>query len=82
MTKREYEIVRSLGEKSRQFLIKQGQKTVVAVLNLRGFENELAVMSGNVYTSLLTEKLVEQYGHDPEQWLPKFHSERLEALDG
>lgn len=82
LTKREYEIVRSLGEKSRQFLIKQGQKSVVAVLNLRGFENELAVMSGNVYTSLLTEKLVEQYGHDPEQWLPKFHSERLEALDG
>ena len=82
LTKREYEIVRGLGEKSRQFLIKQGQKSVVAMLDLRGFEDELAVMSGNVSTSLLAEKLVEQYGDDPAQWLPKFHSERLEALNG
>ncbi|MDC6409505.1 hypothetical protein LOK82_13155 [Xylella fastidiosa subsp. multiplex] len=36
LTEREFEIVKSLGEKSRQFLIKQGQNSVVAELNLRG----------------------------------------------
>jgi len=73
LTKREYEIVRGLGEKSRRFLIKQGQNSVVAELNLRGFDDELAVLSGNTATSLLAERLVQEMGEDPAIWLPEFH---------
>lgn len=80
LTKREYEIVRGLGERSRRFLIKQGQNSVVAELNLRGFEDELAVLSGNTATSLLAEKLVAELGDDPAIWLPEFHRLRKGAL--
>ncbi|MDD2934352.1 MAG: VirB4 family type IV secretion/conjugal transfer ATPase [Methylotenera sp.] len=73
LTVREFEIIRDLGEKSRQFLIKQGQNSVVAELNLRGFDDELAVLSGNTATSLLAERLVADLGDDPEKWLPEFH---------
>jgi type IV secretion system protein VirB4 len=73
---REYEIVKDLGEKSRQFLIKQGQNSVVAELDLRGFDDELAVLSGNTATSLLVEKLVAELGDDPDVWLPEFHRVR------
>ena len=73
LTVREYEIVKSLGEKSRMFLIKQGSNSVVAELNLRGFDNELAVLSGNTATSLLAERLVADMGPDPAIWLPEFH---------
>lgn len=73
LTVREFEIVKSLGEKSRMFLIKQGSNSVVAELNLRGFENELAVLSGNTATSLLAERLVADMGPDPAVWLPEFH---------
>ncbi|MGJ0489467.1 VirB4 family type IV secretion/conjugal transfer ATPase [Methylobacter sp.] len=73
LTEREYEIVRGLGEKSRRFLIKQGQNSVVAELNLRGFDDELAVLSGNTATSLLAERLVQELGEDPAIWLPEFH---------
>lgn len=73
LTEREFEIVRSLGEKSRRFLIKTGQNSVVAELNLRGFDDELAVLSGNTATSLLAERLVAERGEDPAQWLPEFH---------
>lgn len=73
LTQREFEIVKSLGEKSRQFLIKQGQNSVVAELNLRGFDDELAVLSGNTATSNLAEKLVAELGDDPAVWLPEFH---------
>lgn len=73
LTEREFEIVKGLGEKSRQFLIKQGQNSVVAELNLRGFDDELAVLSGNTATSLLAEKLVAELGDDPAVWLPEFH---------
>jgi len=80
LTQREYEIVRSLGEKSRRFLIKQGQNSVVAELNLRGFDDELAVLSGNTATSNLAERLVAELGDDPAVWLPEFHRIRKESL--
>ncbi|NOU40416.1 MAG: VirB4 family type IV secretion/conjugal transfer ATPase [Methylotenera sp.] len=73
LTVREFEIIRDLGEKSRQFLIKQGQNSVVAELNLRGFDDELAVLSGNTATSLLAERLVAELGDNPSKWLPEFH---------
>lgn len=79
LTEREFEIVRGLGEKSRQFLIKQGQNSVVAELNLRGFEDELAVLSGNTATALLAEKLITELGDDPAVWLPEFHRARKGA---
>jgi len=72
LTESEYGIVRSLGEKSRKFLIKQGHNSVVAELNLQGFEEELAVLSGNTASSLLVERLVQEQGPDPEKWLPRF----------
>lgn len=80
LTEREFEIVKGLGEKSRQFLIKQGQNSVVAELNLRGFDDELAVLSGNTATSLLAEKLVAELGEDPAVWLPEFHRIRKGAI--
>ena len=76
LTVREFEIVKSLEEKSRRFLIKQGHNSVVAELNLRGFDDELAVLSGNTATSLLVEKLVESLGSDPTDWLPVFQQAR------
>jgi type IV secretion system protein VirB4 len=80
LTEREFQIVKELGEKSRRFLIKQGQNSVVAELNLRGFDDELAVLSGNTATSLLAEKLVAELGEDPAVWLPEFHRIRKGAL--
>ena len=73
LTQQEYELVKALGEKSRKFLIKQGQNSVVAELNLRGFDDELAVLSGNTATSNLAERLVKELGDDPNVWLPEFH---------
>ena len=80
LTEREFEIVKGLGEKSRQFLIKQGQNSVVAELDLRGFDDELAVLSGNTATSNLAEKLVAELGDNPAVWLPEFHRIRKGLL--
>lgn len=73
LSESEYQIVRSLGEKSRKFLIKQGHNSVVAELNLSGFDDELAVLSGNTASSRLVEQLVEEHGQSPNNWLPAFH---------
>jgi type IV secretion system protein VirB4 len=76
LTNREYELIKNFSEKSRLCLIKQGQNSVVAELNLKGFDDELAVLSGNTATSELAERIVEELGHDPAVWLPEFHKQR------
>jgi len=76
LTEREFEIIKDLGEKSRRFLVKQGENSVVAELNLAGFEDELAVLSGNTSTSKLVERLVEARGEHPANWLEEFHAIR------
>ncbi len=80
LSEREFEIVKSLGEKSRRFLVKQGQNSTVAELDLHGFDDELAVMSGNTATALLAERLVAELGDDPAVWLPAFHRQRKGEL--
>lgn len=80
LSEREYELIKNLPEKSRRFLIKQGSNSVVAELDLRGFDDELAVLSGNTATSLLAESLVAELGDDPKTWLPVFHQRRRSLL--
>jgi len=80
LTVREYEIIKDLGEKSRQFLIRQGQNSVVAELSLRGFDDELAVLSGNTATASLSERIVAELGNDPAVWLPEFQRMRKGVL--
>lgn len=78
LTHREYQLIKNMGENSRKVLIKQGGRgSVVVSLNLEGFEDELAILSGNVVTSPLCESLVAELGDDPEVWLPEFHKQRL-----
>jgi type IV secretion system protein VirB4 len=80
LTESEYQIVKTLSEKSRKFLIKQGHNSVIAELNLSGFEDELAVLSGNTASSILVERLISERGNSPKDWLPEF--QRLRKGDG
>jgi type IV secretion system protein VirB4 len=77
LTKREYQIIKEdLAPGSRRFLVKQGHSSVVAELNLQGFDNELAVISGTTGNVALVNKLMELVGDDPAEWLPLFHEQR------
>lgn len=76
---REWEIIKSLPEGSRQFLIKQGHNSVVAELNLKGFDDELAVLSGTAANNALVDQIMAEVGNDPDVWLPIFHKRRKAA---
>ncbi len=78
-SEREWEIVKTLPEGSRQFLIKQGHNSVVAELNLKGFDDELAVLSGTAANNALLDELLKEVGDDPDVWLPLFHERRTSA---
>jgi len=77
LTNREYQIIREeMLPGSRRFLVKQGHSSVVAELNLQGFDNELAVISGTTDNVGLVSKITERVGDDPAVWLPLFHAQR------
>lgn len=75
LTRKEFEGLKALPKESRTFLIKQGHQSSFGVLNLYGFNNEIAVLSGNKKNVDLLNELMK---HLPEKtpsevWLPLFY---------
>ena len=76
LSEREFELIgRELTPGSRRFLVRQGMQGVVCELNLRGFDYELAVISGRTENVQWMERLAAEFGADPDLWLPRFRKE-------
>ncbi|KGK59456.1 hypothetical protein NC00_01700 [Xanthomonas cannabis pv. phaseoli] len=85
LTDAEYQVVVSLDERSRCFLVKQGHASAVCQLNLRGMDDALSVISSStdnieIMHQVLAGKAsklgvtVDQL--TPEQWLTDFYANR------
>jgi type IV secretion system protein VirB4 len=75
LTDREFALIKhELEPGSRQFLIKQNHISVVAQLDLQGFDDALHVISGRTSNVRLMRQLIAQHGPQPEQWLPHFRA--------
>ncbi|MDP9894893.1 type IV secretion system protein VirB4 [Variovorax boronicumulans] len=73
LTDREFALIKQeLEPGSRQFLIKQNHVSVVAQLDLQGFEDALHVISGRTSNVRLMRECIATFGPDPERWLPPF----------
>ena len=59
---------------SRMFLVKQARHSVVCQLDLKGFDAELAVISGRATEISRMNDIMSGCGPDPDQWLPTFMS--------
>ena len=71
LTETEYDIVRSMPETARAFLVKHGTDSVVVRLNLASEPELLTVLSGRESTVRLLDRLREEVGDDPADWLPR-----------
>ena len=71
LTETEYEIVRSMPETARAFLVKHGTDSVVVRLNLGSEPDLLTVLSGRESTVRLLDQLRASVGDDPADWLPR-----------
>ena len=76
LTPHELDVVRTLGETSRCFLIKHDATSVVARLDLSGEDDILAILSGRQETVLLCDAIRAEVGDDPAVWLPIFQERR------
>ena len=85
LTDSEFQVIKSLDERSRCFLVKQGHASAVCQLNLRGFDDELAVISASTDNIDIMDGIIKKtaerlgVGIDavrPEDWLQTFYDER------
>jgi len=85
LTDAEFEVIKSLDERSRCFLVKQGHASTVCQLNLRGMDDALAVISASTDNIEIMHRIVDEEAQRlgiekadllPEQWLPRFQEER------
>jgi type IV secretion system protein VirB4 len=72
LTETEYEIVKSLPEGSRYFLVKQGNNVAVVTLDLKGFTNELKILSGTTDAVFRLDSLRARLGDSPSLWIEPF----------
>jgi type IV secretion system protein VirB4 len=85
LTEAEYQVVVSLDERSRCFLVKQGHASAVCQLNLRGLDDALAVISASTDNIEIMHEIMQAASENegtpaadlrPEQWLPQFFENR------
>jgi type IV secretion system protein VirB4 len=73
LSEREFRLIKEqLEPGSRQFLVKQAHHSVVCVLDLKGFDGELAVISGRAEQVKRMQRIIAQSGAEPSAWLPHF----------
>ena len=85
LTESEYQVVVSLDERSRCFLVKQGHAASVCQLNLRGMDDALAVISASTDNIEIMHQVLRSQAENigvtpddlaPEQWLGHFYANR------
>jgi type IV secretion system protein VirB4 len=73
LSEREFKLIKDqLEPGSRMFLVKQSHASVVCQLDLKGFDAELAVISGRAGEVARMHRLISATGADPAAWVPQF----------
>lgn len=70
VTEMEFETIRTLGEASRQFLIKQGHKSTVVTLDLSSLNEMLDVLSTSLDNIEILDEIRAEVGDNPQVWMP------------
>lgn len=65
----EYELIRTLPDSSHCFLIRHGNESVIARLNLSGEKEILTILSGREATVRLYDEMAEAKGFDSANWI-------------
>lgn len=70
LTAHELDLIRTLPDSAHCFLIKHGNESVVARLDLSGEQELLTILSGRERTVRVLDTLRAEHGDDPAVWMP------------
>ena len=69
LSRHEFDLVRTLPDSAHCFLIRHGNESVVARLDLSGEKDLITILSGRESTVRLFDELVDRTGPDPAHWM-------------
>ena len=82
VSEKEFDLITGPEDDSRMFLVKKGNEndnrgnTVIAKLDLSALDRgDLKVLSGSADNIPIIDRIIEEYGDNPKDWLPIFRSE-------
>ena len=78
LSEREYQLIKTTDPGSRYFLIKQANDAVVARIDLSDLGDIVNVLSGKADTVNILQSVRQEYGDDPNIWLPIFNAKLKE----
>ena len=81
VSRSEFDLIKRLGEHSRQMVVKQGSSVTVVDISLAGCDDELLVFSGSEDLAIIAESVVAEVGPEPEKWLPIYIERARHALN-
>ena len=79
LSETEFNIIKTLPEHSRMFLIKHGNNSVVVELNLGGMDDEITILSGTEANVNLLDAIRKDVGDRVADWLPVFLQRRKQS---
>lgn len=84
LTEKEFAILKSLNPQSRIFLVKQGQQSSFAKLDLYGFSDEISVLSSTKENVELLDDILSRFEERPKSdvWLPILYQARKDKKQG
>ncbi|TYA86973.1 hypothetical protein FXE09_10500 [Aggregatibacter actinomycetemcomitans] len=81
VSEKEFDLITGLEDDSRMFLVKKGNEndnrgnTVIAKLDLSALDRgDLKVLSGSADNIPIIDRILEEYGHNPNDWLAIFRA--------
>ncbi|MFT3960909.1 VirB4 family type IV secretion/conjugal transfer ATPase [Propionivibrio sp.] len=77
VTEAEFDIISTLDDDSRQFLVKQNGKSTLVQLDLKGMDDVLDILSATSDNVEMLDDIRLAVGDDPARWIPVFR-QRLE----
>jgi type IV secretion system protein VirB4 len=72
LSETEIDTLKTITPESRRFLYKQGKLSILCKLDLTHLADEIRVLSGNQTSIRLADQIREEFGPEPEHWLPIF----------
>ncbi|SAL78519.1 type IV secretion/conjugal transfer ATPase [Caballeronia terrestris] len=73
LTQAELDAMLSIPEDSRQFVVKQGNQSALAVMDLTGMDDEIAILSGTPDNAERLDSVMRRLGtDDPDKWMPAY----------
>jgi len=73
LTEEEYKEVKKLDTKTRQFLLKHNEDSIVAELSLEGMEREVSVLSATQERTDAMKQAISEEGKKPSAWLDSYY---------